>query len=113
VATKTWTCERCGVTASFAKGTEVPDIPKGWAKQNGHTYCLACRREMAGEAAVAAAGEGTAEDERQASAAGRIEFEIQRDPEQDDSRIAKSCRTSVAAVRKARERLGMHPSRSS
>ncbi len=32
-----------------------------------------------------------------------------RDPERPDNQIAKSCHTSIIAVRKARDRLGVPP----
>ena len=39
----------------------------------------------------------------------RIDFEVKRDPERPDNLIAKSCHTSIIAVRKARARLGIPP----
>jgi hypothetical protein len=111
VAGPEWTCARCGVTARFMKGASTPEIPSGWSDENGVSYCLGCRREMAGEAGAASAD--SPEGERQASATSRIEFEIKRAPDQGDTRVARSCRTSVVAVRRVRERLGAYPTRPS
>jgi hypothetical protein len=107
-ATAGWTCAKCEMTVSWMEGVEKPKLPTTWAKENGLLYCLSCRREMAGDAGV----EGLAEDAsldtlQQARSRARIEFELQREPDRQDNRIAKSCHTSIAAVRKARDRLGM------
>jgi hypothetical protein len=36
-----------------------------------------------------------------------VEFELERDPERTEGEIARSARTSIGAVRKARKRLGV------
>jgi hypothetical protein len=95
-------------------GVTEPDFPVGWTDEGGVVYCLGCRREVAGE--VSAAGvpdDAGIDEERKANSVGRIEFEMTRDPDQGDTRIARSCRTSVTAVRQVRERLGVYPTRPS
>ena len=110
--TPDWTCTRCEMTVSWMAEVERPKLPSTWARENGELYCLSCRREMAGEAGVAGAGEDATSDERQkAKSQGRIDFELKRNPERQDNRIAKSCNTSIAAVGKARERLGLQAKR--
>jgi hypothetical protein len=96
------------------EGAEVPSFPSSWSQMNGVSYCLACRRELAGEEGAAAIAEdGPADDRRRADAVGRIEFEIRRAPDQGDTRVARACRTSVNVVRQVRERLGLYPTRPS
>jgi hypothetical protein len=107
-----WTCSRCEVTVSWMAETERPALPSTWAEDSGQLYCLACRRERAGEAAVLRLKEGaSAETRRQASSRARAEFEVKRRPESEDTRIANACSCSVAAVRKARVRLGLQSRR--
>ena len=101
----TWTCARCDVTASWMPGVERPEIPPGWAQDNGHAHCLICRRELAAEQALAAAGDVPATERQKLQASARVEFEIGRDPDRGDGEIAKACSSSIAAVKKARERL--------
>ena len=101
-----WTCGRCQVTASFMAGTVRPALPKGWIAEDDEVYCLFCRRERAAEALDISDEVPTAERTKMRSHA-RIEFEIRREPETPDNRIAKACRTSVVAVRKARARIGV------
>jgi hypothetical protein len=109
-----WTCARCGVTARFMAGVTEPHFPVGWSEDGGILYCLGCRRELAGEeSAAAVADDAGGAEERKANSVGRIEFEMKRDPDQGDTRIARSCRTSVTAVRQVRERLGVYPTRPS
>ncbi len=87
-------------------GTERPDLPAAWVKKNGEVYCLNCRRELAGDAGELAAPKGaTMADVQQARARARVEFEITRDPERPDGRIAQACHTSIMSVKKARARL--------
>jgi hypothetical protein len=87
-----------------------PRLPDDWVEQDGLLYCLACRRELAGEAGLAAASEDLPTDRRlQLKLHARVEFEVLRDPARPNTRIAKACRTSIPAVRKARERLGLPP----
>jgi hypothetical protein len=89
-------------------GEKTAEPPANWAKESGHVYCLACRRQLAGEAATDAAPEDASADVlRKLEVAARIEFEIRRDPDVHDGQIAKACRTSIATVRTARERLGI------
>jgi hypothetical protein len=91
---------------------ERPELPGTWVREDDELYCLACRRERAGEEALAGIDEGTPAQERgQIESRARIEFEMKRRPDQNDSRIAKSCRTSIKAVQQARVRLGMQSRR--
>jgi hypothetical protein len=106
VAEASWTCERCEVTARFMPSVENPSMPKGWAKERGRVHCLVCRRELAAEQAlIGAPDDAPANQRQQLQASARLEFEIRRDPERADGQIAQACRTSIPAVRKARERL--------
>jgi uncharacterized Zn finger protein (UPF0148 family) len=103
-----WTCARCDMTASWSADSAHTERPPHWIEEDGELYCLSCRREMAAEESLAALPEdATRERRRQARSDARIEFEITRDPGREDNRIAKACHTSIVAVRKARERLGM------
>lgn len=103
-----WTCARCEVTVGLPKGPDTPKLPVGWAKKGRKLYCLACRREMAEEDSVADIPEGAPAAKSQAlRSAARVEFEIKRDPNRPDNQIAQACRTSIPAVKKARERLGL------
>jgi hypothetical protein len=103
-----WTCGRCQVTVSFSPEVKRPRLPTTWVREDGELYCLACRRDMAGEAGLAGVDEGLPNQARlQIRSQARIEFEIKRDPDRQDNRIAKACGTSTVAVRKARARLGL------
>ena len=107
-----WTCARCQVTVSWMAEVERPELPATWIMEDDEIYCLACRRDRAGEAALAAIDESTSAQQRgQIESRARIEFEMKRRPDTDDSRIAKSCRTSIKAVQQARVRLGMQSRR--
>jgi hypothetical protein len=107
-ATVRWTCARCEVTVGLPKGPDTPKLPVGWEKKGKKLYCLACRREMAEEDSVADIPEGApAAKSQQLRSAARVEFEIKRDPNRPDNQIAQACRTSIPAVKKARERLGL------
>jgi hypothetical protein len=103
-----WTCARCDMTASWSAASENTERPPNWVEEGGELYCLSCRREMAAEESIEALPEdANRESRRQARSNARIQFEIERDPSREDNRIAKACHTSIVAVRKARERLGL------
>jgi uncharacterized Zn finger protein (UPF0148 family) len=107
-----WTCARCDVTVTWMPDAERPELPGTWIKEDGELYCLACRRERAGEAALAGIDDAaSAERRRQVESRARIEFEMKRRPEREDNRIAKACHTSVKAVKQARVRLGLQSRR--
>jgi hypothetical protein len=109
-----WTCARCQVTVSWMADVERPELPATWVREEDEIYCLACRRERAGEAAlVGIDAETSAQRRGQIESRARVEFEMKRRPEQEDRRIAKSCHTSVKAVQQARVRLGMQSRRPS
>src|SRR5687767_12142291 len=94
-ATTSWTCDNCDVTASWAADADKPAFPQGWSKDGGKTICLSCRRELAGEAGADAVPEEASNDERlKARVHARVEFEVTRDPDRPDNRIAKACHTS-------------------
>jgi hypothetical protein len=102
-----WTCARCGVTASWMPGTGT-DRPANWAKIDGDLHCLVCRRAVAGELGVEADPEDTTAASRaKTRTAAVVEFEIRRDPSRTNGEIARSCRTSVPAVVKVRQRIGL------
>ena len=104
-----WTCNRCEVTVRFMPDAERPSkLPASWIKDSGKLYCLACQRERAAEAVVGGLPSDAPVNEKlKLSSFARIEFELKRDPNLPDSKIAKACRTSMAAVRKGREQLGV------
>ena len=107
-----WTCAGCEVTVSWMADVERPELPATWTREGDELYCLACRRERAGEAALAGVDKATsAQDRGRIESRARVEFEMKRRPEQEDRRIAKSCHTSVKAVQQARVRLGMQSRR--
>jgi hypothetical protein len=107
-----WTCARCEVTVSWMPDAERPALPGTWINEDGELYCLACRRERAGEAALAALDEAVPAQRRvQIESRARIEFEMKRQPENRDARIAKACHTSIKAVQQARVRLGLQSRR--
>jgi hypothetical protein len=109
-----WTCARCKVTVSWMAGTERPELPGTWSREGDELYCLACRRERAGEAAAAALDvETPAKRRSQVESRARIEFEMKRRPDSHDARIAKACHASLKAVKQARVRLGMQSRRMS
>jgi hypothetical protein len=101
------------MTVRFMTGTlNLSESPPNWDEVNGIAYCLGCRREMAGEAKAAALnGDGTPSNRVRADAEGRVEFELGRDPDRCDTRIARACVTNVVVVRQVRERLGVYPTR--
>lgn len=111
-ATADWTCDRCQVTVSWMAEVERPALPATWSREGDELYCLACRRDLASEAALDEAPEDTNNADRsKIRSRARVEFELQRKPDREDGRIAKSCGTSIDAVRKARSRLGLESRR--
>jgi hypothetical protein len=101
---KKWTCDHCGVTVSRVGGERV-ELPASWATSEDGTFCLLCRRERAAQAALDAAPKGSLEDRAKLRRAALVEFEVRRRPGHGNGEIAKACRSSVAAVVAARERL--------
>lgn len=100
-----WACDRCGVTVSQAGGEPIR-MPDAWADSAEGRFCLGCRRERAAEAALdTAPGNSPVGARAKLRRTALIEFEVSRIPEQSDGTIARACRTSVAAVAKARSRL--------
>jgi hypothetical protein len=105
-----WTCGRCSVSAARIDGRPTP-LPDAWASSAEGAFCLACRRQLAAEAAIERAPEETSRDTRaKLRRAGLIEFEVQRSPERTDGSIAKACRSSASAVAAARRRLQLDES---
>jgi hypothetical protein len=100
-----WTCDGCGVTAGNVDREPVP-LPPTWIETEAGRFCLVCRRQRAAEAALEAAPSGSPVAARaKLRRAALIEFEVSRTPEQTDGTIARACRTSAAAVTRARRRL--------
>jgi hypothetical protein len=95
------------MTSTWANGLHEGTMPPNWAREaDGSHYCLACQREQAIDAALAEASDAGTEARAKLRSTAVVEFEIKRDPERTEGEIAKAASTSVAAVRKARERLG-------
>ena len=105
-----WTCARCQMTLSFSPDVEKPRLPTTWVTEDGELYGLRCRRDRAADAGLDGVDEDVSTERRtQIRSWARVEFEIKRDPERQDSMIAKACGTSTVSVRKARARLGLEP----
>lgn len=103
-----WTCARCEMTVRWGPEAKAFELPSSWVEEGGVAYCLSCRRDRAGDAAMDGLPvDAPSADRQRARSKGRLEFEILRDPGRPDSRIAKACRTSTPAVRKVRAGLGL------
>ena len=89
-----WTCGRCGVTASFASGSDQPAEPMGWARANGEWRCLGCRRVEVVEASGAGNAPGASAVRRRAL----TEFELLRDPSAPDRVIARRAKCPTRMV---------------
>jgi hypothetical protein len=69
--------------------------------------CLTCRRERAAEIVLDEAPENmNVQDRARLRRGALLEFEVTRDPTRSDAEIARSMRSSVSSVKKAREKLG-------
>jgi hypothetical protein len=108
VEVQSWTCDRCEVSVQWmAEHQANAGLPAHWSREDEGLLCLGCRRELAGESALADIDESMPVAERvKLRSRARLEFEINRDPGRANSLIARSCHTSAAVVKKARERMG-------
>ena len=102
------TCARCEMTTTWIPRGKREKVPANWVVKNGQAYCLACRRELAVDDALAELSDGEAPAARaKIRSQAVVEFEIRRDPDRRDGDIARAARCSVMAVSKARKRLGI------
>ncbi|HEY8083290.1 MAG TPA: hypothetical protein VIE64_07010 [Solirubrobacterales bacterium] len=110
---KKWSCDQCSVSVSRVDG-EAISLPDNWASSAEGRFCLSCRRERAGDAALSATpGDSPVADRARLRRAGLIEFEIRRTPDHSDGAIAKACHTSASTVAQARRQLRLpHPPQS-
>jgi hypothetical protein len=100
-----WTCDQCGMSTSQIDGKPAP-LPGTWASSTEGRFCLSCRRERAGEAALDSAPSDCPREARvKLRRTALIEFEIRRTPDLSNGIIAKACRSSVSAVAKTRDSL--------
>jgi hypothetical protein len=91
---ETWTCGRCGVTASFLPGSQQPAEPMGWARADGEWRCLGCRRLEV----IETAGPGNAAGASAVRRRALTEFELLRDPSAPDRVIARRAKCPTRAV---------------
>jgi hypothetical protein len=82
-------------------------LPANWAEERGGPVCLACRRELAADAAVDTSSDLSVQERARLRSFAVLEFEVTRDPDRSNAQIASAVHTSVVAVQKARERLGV------
>jgi hypothetical protein len=91
------------VSAGRIDGKRVA-LPATWARSGEKTFCLACSRAMAEDAAMESApADSSRQDLVRIRRRGLIEFEISRCPEAPNRTIAWACRTSTSAVAAIRE----------
>lgn len=101
-----WTCGYCRVQVRWMSGHEHRGLPANWTENQEGPACLACRRSLAGEAAVNGTPDLSLRERTRLRASGVVEFEVNRDPTRSNAEIAHAVHTSVVAVKKARDRLG-------
>ena len=102
-----WTCGYCHVEVHWVGDHENHGLPANWAEEREGPVCLACRRELAADAAVDGTSSDVSVQERaRLRSFALLEFEVTRDPNRSNAQIASAVHTSVVAVQKARDRLG-------
>ena len=87
-------------------GHEQRGLPANWTENHQGPVCLHCRREQAADAAVGRL-DLSLKERAQLRSHSIIEFEVRRAPDRSNSQIANAVHSSVVAVQKARERLGV------
>lgn len=93
-----WECARCHVWAGRIDGTRIT-LPAGWSGSDEGTFCLSCRRALAGDAAIDdAPADSSREDLVRIRRKALIEFELLRMPDAPNRTIANACHTSAATV---------------
>jgi hypothetical protein len=104
------TCDRCAMTTRWV-AQDSESVPPNWIERGKRAYCLACRRELAVDEALAELGD-TAPASGRATIRSQavVDFELRRNPDRRDGDIARAARCSVMAVSKARKRLGLRRS---
>ncbi len=101
-----WTCDRCGVSVARIDGGAAT-LPESWTTGADGRFCLTCRRDRAGEAALEEAPVDSSNATRvKVRRSGLLEFEVRRAPDRADNEIAKACHTSASAVAAARQSVG-------
>ena len=101
-----WKCAFCKVEIRWAGPHRDRGLPANWSKEHGGPACLACRRDLAAEAAVEQQTELSFKERARLRSFALLEFEVRRDPDRSNAEIAGAVHTSVVAVQKARDRIG-------
>lgn len=100
-----WSCARCKVSAGRIDGMPT-HLPDSWTQSQGSTFCLACSRALAGEAATDSAPPSSSREELvRIRRNALIEFELERAPSAPNRVIAHACHTSAIAVASIRRTL--------
>jgi hypothetical protein len=89
------------MTSTWTNGFEG-SAPPNWAREGRRHYCLACRRERAVETALEGTDHLGIEARAKIRSRAVVDFEIDRDPDRTEGEIAQAARTSIGAVRNAR-----------
>lgn len=106
-----WKCAYCTVEVRWMSPHADRSLPVNWTKEQGGPACLACRRDLAADAGIGDSSPDLSVKERaRLRSFALLEFEVSRDPDRSNAQIAGAVHTSVVAVQKARERLGVLPS---
>ena len=100
-----WTCARCDVSVGMIDGGPS-QLPATWSRSGDSTFCLACSRAEAGDAALDSAPAASSREERvRLRRDAVIEFEVARTPEAPNRAIANACHTSAGTVKTVRDAL--------
>lgn len=105
---RSWTCAYCRVKVRWMGEHEQRGLPLNWTREQRGPACLGCRRGLAADGAIdASTSKLSVEGRARARSCALLDFEVRRDPSRSNSEIAGALHTSVVAVQKARQRLGL------
>jgi hypothetical protein len=105
-----WKCAFCKVEIRWIGPHADRGLPANWTEEHDGPACLACRRDLAADAAVKDLSELSFKERAKLRSFALLEFEVKRNPDRSNAEIAGAVHTSVVAVQKARDRLGALPS---